>query len=179
MGKLFERDEMVHIEATLMDIVNNRPPDLAPEDLLNLHMTNQAVYELAAHPRAVAVAKKLLGTADVSIFTVNPPLRAPRAHTRRRYCTVRWGSDRLLVVTIAPLQCICRHLPPSPHPPSLSSLRPTPHLYPPFLRLTCPACPVRRSTHRSPRRPFHSTDPGAVQAAQDWPCVAMAPGLQL
>eukprot|EP00040_Diaphanoeca_grandis_P016373 m.84475 g.84475 ORF g.84475 m.84475 type:complete len:283 (+) comp25756_c0_seq2:82-930(+) len=69
VGSIFNDSEMREIDTRLSSLIANRPDDLRPEDLLNLHMTNQSIFELAAHPKAVAVAQKLLGTRDVSIFT--------------------------------------------------------------------------------------------------------------
>ena len=43
-----------------MRLVDARPEDLAPEDLLNVHMTDGELFELARNPKAVAVAQQLL-----------------------------------------------------------------------------------------------------------------------
>eukprot|EP00041_Stephanoeca_diplocostata_P007251 m.101327 g.101327 ORF g.101327 m.101327 type:complete len:284 (-) comp16802_c0_seq3:174-1025(-) len=77
-GKLFGDNEMDAIDSMIERLVRERPPSLAPEDLLNLHMTHEGIFQLAANKKALDVAKKLLGTQDVSIFTTRilckPPL---------------------------------------------------------------------------------------------------------
>jgi len=67
--KLLSEAELDAAEALLKRLVAERPKDLAPEDLMNLHMTNAAVLKLCRHPRVVEMAKALLQTSDVSIFT--------------------------------------------------------------------------------------------------------------
>ncbi len=43
VGEVFSSEEMDGIERTIMRLVNGRPESLAPEDLLNLHLTDPEV----------------------------------------------------------------------------------------------------------------------------------------
>ena len=63
------RAELDAADALLSALVAERPPGLAPEDLLNLHWTVRGVLELCRAPRALALARAMLGTDDVSVFT--------------------------------------------------------------------------------------------------------------
>lgn len=56
-------------DVLLSDLVLERPPNLAPEDLLNLHTTVPAVLALCRAPRVLSLARALLRTDDISIFT--------------------------------------------------------------------------------------------------------------
>lgn len=48
-----------------MRCVEGRPSNLAPEDLLNLHMTDESIFQLASSEKMTALAARLLGTEDV------------------------------------------------------------------------------------------------------------------
>lgn len=67
--RLLTEAELDNAEKLLAGLVAERPEGLAPEDLLNLHMTHAGVLELCRHPRVVEMAQALLRTPDVSIFT--------------------------------------------------------------------------------------------------------------
>ena len=56
-------------DALLSSLVAERPPDLAAEDLLNLHWTVPGVLALCREPRVLSLARALLGAADVAVFT--------------------------------------------------------------------------------------------------------------
>lgn len=66
---LFDEADIARFDTVLTSLVKERPDDLAPENLLNLHLTSPDVLALARHPHAIAVAKRFLKTDDVSIFT--------------------------------------------------------------------------------------------------------------
>merc|ERR1712166_163602 len=61
--------ELASADQFLTRLVLERPPFLPAEDLLNLHRTVPAVYELCSTPRIIAMAQRMLKTPDVSIFT--------------------------------------------------------------------------------------------------------------
>jgi len=77
-GNIFNSHEMDDIEATLMRCVEGRPSNLAPEDLLNLHMTDESIFQLASSEKMTALAARLLGTEDVSIFTTRILCKLPK-----------------------------------------------------------------------------------------------------
>mmetsp|Transcript_24662 Transcript_24662/g.29864 ORF Transcript_24662/g.29864 Transcript_24662/m.29864 type:complete len:357 (-) Transcript_24662:910-1980(-) len=69
VGELYDAREMRHLEKVVMGVVENRPSDVSAVDLLNLHMTDQQVFDLCRHPRALKLASTMLGSDDVSVFT--------------------------------------------------------------------------------------------------------------
>jgi ectoine hydroxylase-related dioxygenase (phytanoyl-CoA dioxygenase family) len=69
VSQLFTEEEVLSADLLLTDLVQKRPAELAPEDLLNLHMTHPEVLALCRYPKAVAVARALLDCQDVSVFT--------------------------------------------------------------------------------------------------------------
>jgi len=76
-------------DALLSSLVAARPAALAPEDLLNLHLTVPAVLALCRAPRALALARALLGTRDVSVFTSRVLCKLPGGRE------IPWHQDSL------------------------------------------------------------------------------------
>jgi ectoine hydroxylase-related dioxygenase (phytanoyl-CoA dioxygenase family) len=67
--RLLTADEIERADELLTRIVEERPTILPAEDLLNLHMTVPEVYELCRHPTIIQVARLMLQTENVSVFT--------------------------------------------------------------------------------------------------------------
>jgi hypothetical protein len=65
----FSHKRMGEIDEILTDAVTNRPEQLKPEDLLNMHLTDQSIFDLCREPSSLHMAQLLLGTKDISIFT--------------------------------------------------------------------------------------------------------------
>lgn len=65
-------------DALLSGLVAGRPASLAPEDLLNLHMTVPGVLDLCREPKVLELACRLLGTQDVSVFTTRILCKLPK-----------------------------------------------------------------------------------------------------
>ncbi|CAE7732607.1 unnamed protein product, partial [Symbiodinium pilosum] len=73
---LFSDSRLEEVDALLSKLVELRPQaasgddrNLAPEDLLNLHLTCREVLDLCREPSCLRAASDLLGTSDISIFT--------------------------------------------------------------------------------------------------------------
>ncbi|CAK9079943.1 unnamed protein product [Durusdinium trenchii] len=73
---LFRPERLEEIDRLLSTLVAERPQvekgdeqTLAPEDLLNLHLTCKEVWELCREPSVLEVAAQILGCQDVSVFT--------------------------------------------------------------------------------------------------------------
>lgn len=75
----------MQVEELLWRLVEQRPQlslgderELAPEDLLNLHLTCREVFELCREPSCLAMASELLGTEDLSVFTSRVLCKMPK-----------------------------------------------------------------------------------------------------
>lgn len=66
---LVPRARLDEVDQLLTKLVAERPENLAPEDLLNLHTTSNEVLALCQEPGILAFAKNLLGTEDIAVFT--------------------------------------------------------------------------------------------------------------
>jgi ectoine hydroxylase-related dioxygenase (phytanoyl-CoA dioxygenase family) len=86
---LFTEDRLCAIDALLSSLVNDRPASLKPEDLVNLHLTVPAVLELCREPRALSLARRLLGCADISVFTSRVLCKLPGGRE------IPWHQDSL------------------------------------------------------------------------------------
>jgi hypothetical protein len=65
----FSPSKMNEIDAVLTDAVKQRPANLKPEDMLNMHLTDEGIFSLCREPSSVKMAQLLLGTPDISVFT--------------------------------------------------------------------------------------------------------------
>eukprot|EP00929_Paragymnodinium_shiwhaense_P086375 TRINITY_DN46907_c0_g1_i1.p1 TRINITY_DN46907_c0_g1~~TRINITY_DN46907_c0_g1_i1.p1 ORF type:complete len:361 (+),score=29.02 TRINITY_DN46907_c0_g1_i1:95-1177(+) len=81
------------VERLCSALVAARPDNLAPEDLLNLHVTVPVVRELCAHPSVLAVARELLGcsaAAPLRVFTSRILCKEPETGKE-----IVWHQDAL------------------------------------------------------------------------------------
>ena len=85
---LFAGADLDELDALCTALVDARPPELAPEDLLNLHLTVPEVLAACRLPRMLALARRLLGADDVSVFTSRILCKMP--HTGKEIC---WHQD--------------------------------------------------------------------------------------
>lgn len=85
---LFAGADLDELDALCTALVDGRPPELAPEDLLNLHLTVPEVLAACRLPRMLALARRLLGADDVSVFTSRILCKMP--HTGKEIC---WHQD--------------------------------------------------------------------------------------
>ena len=88
--------ELDAADALLSALVAGRPPGLAPEDLLNLHWTVREVLDLCRAPRALALAREMLGTPDVSVFTSRILCKLPGGRA------IPWHQDSLYWPLVPP-----------------------------------------------------------------------------
>jgi len=86
---LFDDAALASADALLSSLVAERPPNLAPEDLLNLHTTVPAVLALCRAPRVLSLARALLRTPDVSVFTSRILCKLPGGRE------IPWHQDSL------------------------------------------------------------------------------------
>lgn len=91
---IFKVHELSQIEELCYLLVENRPENLAAEDLMNLHTTIPAVHHaLCSHPVVVGLAKRLLGLDEkesLTIFTSRILCKEPRTGKE-----IDWHQDAL------------------------------------------------------------------------------------
>ncbi|CAJ1450604.1 unnamed protein product [Effrenium voratum] len=82
---LFSAEHLDEIDALLSKLVADRPQvdkgdeqNLAPEDLLNLHLICKEVLDLCREPKVLQVAARILGTEDLSVFTSRILCKEPK-----------------------------------------------------------------------------------------------------
>ncbi len=68
-GSLFSEADMADVDRVTTALIEGRPAGLAAEDLMNLHMTDQAIFDWCRKPQVLDFAASVLGTPDLSIFT--------------------------------------------------------------------------------------------------------------
>lgn len=66
------------LDRELTRLVDERPDTLAPEDLLNLHLTTRSVLDACRSPELIRIARRLLRTDDVSVFTSRILCKPPK-----------------------------------------------------------------------------------------------------
>ena len=87
---LFSQTRLNDIDAILSKLVETRPNGLPSEDLLNLHLTCKEILELCKEPKCLEMAKQLLGTPDLSIFTSRILCKMPFQGKE-----IKWHQDAL------------------------------------------------------------------------------------
>ena len=87
---LFSLTRLNDIDAILSRLVENRPNGLPSEDLLNLHLTCKEILDLCKEPNCLEIAKQLLGTPDLSIFTSRILCKMPFQGKE-----IKWHQDAL------------------------------------------------------------------------------------
>jgi len=94
---LLKAEEVDKAEGLLMRLVEERPSVFPAEDLLNLHMTIPALFELCRLPAMVAIAQRLLRTPDVSVFSSRIACKLPGVGKE-----IPWHQDSLYWPLIPP-----------------------------------------------------------------------------
>jgi len=69
VDNLLTNEELEHVTKELIKRVNERPDNMRPEDLLNLHFNDSFILDLARHPNFLSAATQLLNHPRLRVFS--------------------------------------------------------------------------------------------------------------